>query len=151
MNSEKKIKALLTQLYDLVSGPEYFKRNWQEQLELFTPYAKMIRTSVDRQGNPQALVMDIQDYPENFQQLVQGAAFYEVETHSVIESFGNIAHAFSTYEAWRDSDKTQFIKRGINSIQLYNDGRSWKIVNMIWDDERPGLTIPPKYNSVAAL
>ncbi|WP_444919558.1 hypothetical protein ACJJID_11180 [Microbulbifer sp. CnH-101-G] len=143
-NSE--IQAILTQLYQVISGPEGFTRDWKRQQELFAPYAKVIRTSIDSQGNPQALVLSIQDYPENFQRLVGNAAFYEVETHNIIESFGNIAHAFSTYEAWRDSKKTQFIKRGINSIQLYNDGHRWKIVNMIWDDERPGLIMPAKYN-----
>ncbi|WP_444890854.1 hypothetical protein [Microbulbifer sp. DLAB2-AA] len=149
MRSHSEIRVLLTELYQVISGPEGFKRDWKKQLSLFTPYAKVIRTSLDREGNPQALVMNIQDYPENFQRVVGDAAFYEVEIHNIIESFGNIAHAFSSYEAWRDSDKTQFIKRGINSIQLYHDGHSWKIVNMIWDDERPGLTMPPKYNPQA--
>ena len=34
-------------------------------------------------------------------------------------------------------------RRGINSIQLYceADGR-WRIVSMIWDNERPGLALP---------
>ncbi len=73
-------------------------------------------------------------------------AFYEQEIHNIVEVFGNIAHVFSAYEAWADGDKTKFLKRGINSIQLFNDGLSWKIVNMIWDDERPGLSMPSKYN-----
>jgi hypothetical protein len=148
MQAEVEIRKLLTELYSLVSGPEGFERDWKRQSELFVPYAKMIRTSIDSKGNPQTLVLDIQDYPTNFQKLMAGRAFYEQEIHNIIEVFGNIAHAFSTYEAWGDGDKTKFLKRGINSIQLYNDGLSWKIVSMIWDDERPGLPMPPKYNPV---
>lgn len=54
------------------------------------------------------------------------------------------AHAFSTYEAWGDADKTVFLKRGINSIQFFFDGANWKVVSMIWDDERPGLSTDRK-------
>lgn len=146
MKAEAEIRKLLTELYKLVSGPAGFKRDWKRLTTLLTPYAKMIRTSLDIHGQPQALVMDVQSYPRNFEKLMAGQAFYEYETHHIIESFGNIAHAFSTYEAWADCEKTHFLKRGINSIQLYFDGCSWKIINMIWDDERPRLAIPTKYN-----
>ncbi|MFA0810602.1 hypothetical protein [Microbulbifer epialgicus] len=151
MNTKKEIQELLTELYKIISGPEDYERDWDRQRRLFTTYAKVIRTSVDNNGNPQSLVMEIQDYPQNFQELIGRQAFYEVEIHNIIEVFGNIAHAFSTYEAWKDSKKTEFIKRGINSIQLYNDGESWRITNMIWDDERPGLSIPSKYNPDAIV
>ncbi|MFC6633687.1 hypothetical protein [Microbulbifer taiwanensis] len=148
MQAVEEIQKLLGELYDLVSGPEGFERDWKRLSALFTPYAKMIRTSIDANGNPQALVMSIQDYPANFQKLMDGRAFYEQEINNIIEVFGNIAHAFSTYEAWGDGDKEKFLKRGINSIQLYNDGQSWKVANMIWDDERPGLSMSPRYNPV---
>ena len=151
MHAEDQIKALLTELYALVSGPAGFERDWQRQSELFYPYANMIRTSVDAEGTPQALVMKAQDYPANFRKLMAGEAFYEVEISRVIEVFGNVAHAFSAYEAWRDEGRTEFIKRGINSIQLFNDGQSWKIINMIWDDERADSTMSAKYNPAAAV
>lgn len=145
MRSENEIRVLLTKLYALVSGPPGFERDWTAQAELFHPSAKMIRTSVDADGTPQALVMTIQDYPKNFRKLLDGVGFYERETHCNVDVFGNMAHAFSTYEAWADAAQTEFIKRGINSIQFYNDGRTWRIVNMIWDDERPGLVMPSRY------
>lgn len=140
-----KIQTLVTELYDLISGPAGFERDWARQAEMFLPGARMIRTSVDAQGRPQALAMTVEEYPDNFRQKIGGQAFYEMGTHCITEVFGNIAHAFSAYEAWADAERTQFIKRGINSIQLYNDGQSWKVVNMIWDDERPGLVMPARY------
>ena len=34
-------------------------------------------------------------------------------------------------------------RRGINSIQLFRDpDRGWRIMAMIWDNEREGVTIP---------
>lgn len=143
--AEVQIQALITELYSIISGPAGHQPDWKREAELFMPYAHMIRTSVDENGDSQATVMRAADYPENFQKIMAGHAFFEVEIQNIIEVFGNIAHAFSTYEAWRDAGRTGFIKRGINSIQFYNDGTAWRIVNMIWDDERPGLQMAGKY------
>ena len=145
VNAEDQIQVLITELYSIISGPPGHQPDWKREAELFMPYAHMIRTSVDEHGDSQATVICAADYPENFEKIMAGRAFFEVEVQSIIEVFGNIAHAFSTYEAWRDVDRTDFIKRGINSIQFYNDGATWRIVNMIWDDERPGLQMAAKY------
>ena len=145
VTSEDQIQALITELYSIVSGPIGHQRDWKREAELFMPYAHMIRTSVDENGDSQATVICAADYPENFEKIMAGRAFFEVEVQNIIEVFGNIAHAFSTYEAWRDEERTDFIKRGINSIQFYNDSGTWRIVNMIWDDERPGLQMATKY------
>lgn len=139
------IGSLIADLYAGISGPAGYKRDWNRLLSLFMPDAKMIRTSIDGSGRPQALVMDLAQYPENVEEKLHGQAFFEMEVQRITERFGNIAHAFSTYEAWADQDRTRFIKRGINSIQLYHDGERWRIVNMIWDDERPDSPMPPGY------
>ena len=145
VTAKEQIQTLITELYSIISGPAGHQPDWEREAELFMPYAHMIRTSVDEHGTPQATVMRAADYPENFEKIMAGRAFFEVEVQNIIEVFGNIAHAFSTYEAWRDEDRTEFIKRGINSIQFYNDGVVWRIVNMIWDDERDGLNMETKY------
>lgn len=145
MDHEAAIADLIQALYAQVSGPAGQRRDWSQQATMFMPTARMMRTGADEAGTPWALVMDVADYPANFEQKIGDASFYEVEIHRVIQRFGNIAQVFSTYEAWRDAEHTDFIKRGINSIQLYNDGERWRVVNMIWDDERPGLRIDPAY------
>ena len=33
-------------------------------------------------------------------------------------------------------------RRGINSIQLYKGEDGWKIIHMIWDNERDGVPLP---------
>jgi hypothetical protein len=35
--------------------------------------------------------------------------------------------------------------RGINSIQLFNDGKRWWIVSIYWQQENANATIPEKY------
>jgi hypothetical protein len=56
-----------------------------------------------------------------------------------------VTHRFSTYESrGRAEDPTPFA-RGINSIQLLNDGQRWWIVTVFWDSERANNPIPAKY------
>jgi hypothetical protein len=35
--------------------------------------------------------------------------------------------------------------RGINSVQLFNDGRRWWIVSIYWQQENARAPIPEKY------
>ena len=58
---------------------------------------------------------------------------------------GNIAQVFSTYESFKsEADENPFM-RGINSIQLINDGKRWWVVNIYWAQESEANPIPEKY------
>jgi hypothetical protein len=52
---------------------------------------------------------------------------------------------FSAYDSKRTLQDAQPFARGINSIQVFNDGRRWWIVSVYWDSERAGNPIPAKY------
>lgn len=145
MSDTEQIQAMITELYALVSGPGDKQRDWAREAELFMPQAHMIRTNVDAEGNTSPETIRAADYAENFERKMAGRDFYEVEVHNIIDVFGSIAHAFSTYEAFEDAERTRFLKRGINSIQLYRVDGEWKIAGMVWDDERPGLTVGSRY------
>ena len=71
-------------------------------------------------------------------------AFYESEVSRRMETFGNIAHVFSTYESRRAPGEKPFA-RGINSVQLVKIGKSWKVMTILWDSERDGNPLPSKY------
>ena len=68
--------------------------------------------------------------------------FFEVETGREVRVFGNIAHVWSAYEARHAPDDAVPERRGINSIQLYRGEEGWKIIHMIWDNERDGVPLP---------
>lgn len=61
------------------------------------------------------------------------------------EEFGHMAHAFSSYESKRSPDDAEPFQRGINSMQLLNDGERWWFVTIYWDAERTGTPIPERY------
>ncbi len=70
--------------------------------------------------------------------------FFETEIGRRSEAFGNIIHVFSTYQSKRAPDQEPF-SRGINSIQLIDDGERFWIVTIMWDSERQENAIPAKY------
>jgi hypothetical protein len=37
------------------------------------------------------------------------------------------------------------IGRGINSLELFNDGKRWWVLSVQWDEEREGNKIPQKW------
>ena len=71
--------------------------------------------------------------------------FFEKEIHREVNTFGNITQAFSTYESFRSETDELPFARGINSIQLLNDGNRWWIINIYWTQESEQNPIPEAY------
>ena len=62
-----------------------------------------------------------------------------------VEEFGNLVEVWSTKESRDAKDDAQPSSRGIDSFQIVHaHGRFW-IASLIFDDERPGVTLPAKY------
>jgi hypothetical protein len=136
MTDEEAIGAAVDEMYAMISGPAG-PRDWSRQDNCFLPEARQVRTWVDEQGRAVKQSMGLDDYARDTQPFFDANAFYEVETGRRIDLFGNIAHVWSAYEARRSPDDSEPERRGINSIQLFNDpDRGWRIIHMIWDNAR---------------
>lgn len=149
MEYVKTIPSLIEALYDSISGPAGQERKWDQMRGLFSPGARLIRTTVEESGTPRALVMDVEAYIDNTSGLFQEHGFYEWEVARRTDRFGNIAHVLSTYETRHHREELEPFQRGVNSIQLFHDGERWWIVNMIWDNEREDNPMPQKFLSSA--
>ncbi|HTW48475.1 MAG TPA: hypothetical protein VMD92_11020 [Acidobacteriaceae bacterium] len=57
------------------------------------------------------------------------------------ETFGRIAHLWSTYETTLAGKPRA---RGINSIQAVFDGQNWHVLEIVWQAESPDTPIPAK-------
>lgn len=100
-----------------------------------------MRTSAE--GSAPA-VLTVEDYISRAGANFEKQAFYESEVSRRVETFGSIAHVFSTYES-RHAPQDKPFARGINSIQMVNDRGKWKVITILWDAEKPGTPIPEKY------
>jgi hypothetical protein len=142
------IDAVIAAAYDVISGPAGRKRDWDRERSLFYPGARLVPTAVEpgrTDVDLAPLVLDVEGYIERVEPLFEKEGFYETEVARRVEQFGRIAHVWSTYESRRDpSDPKPFI-RGINSIQLFNDGTRWWILSIYWQHESKQHPLPPKY------
>src|SRR5688572_27263017 len=136
--------AVVAALYDVISGPAGQKRNWDRFRSLFVPGARLIPTGRRPTGEVVSRVRTPEEYIQGGAQLEQNG-FFEKEVSRRIEKFGNIAHIFSTYEARRKAEDEKPFMRGINSIQLMNDGKRWWIVTVFWQAEDPTTQLPAEY------
>lgn len=139
------LDAILAALYDVISGPAGQKRDWNRFRSLFVPGARLIPTQHPQNGAARSFVLTPADYVERAAPGLEKNGFFEKEISRKVEQFGSVTHAFSTYESRRTAADPQPFSRGINSIQLLNDGTRWWVVTIYWDAERAGLTIPGKY------
>lgn len=143
MSAQDEIGAVVDAMYDMISGPKG-PRNWARQIEVFTPDARQMRTGVDAQGRAWIKVMSPADYTADVAAFFEANDFYEVEIARRIDVLGNMAHVWSLYEARTAPDDATPERRGVNSIQLFRDPElGWRIVSMIWDNERPGVKVAP--------
>ncbi len=138
------IDTVIQGLYDVISGPAG-PRDWARFRAMFTEGGRLIPTRNTPQG-PTITVMTPDDYATRATAGFEKNAFYESEIARRIEVFGNVAHAFSTYESRRAPGEKPFA-RGINSIQLVKTAGGWKIMTVLWDSEREGNPLPEKYSS----
>ena len=142
------IAAIISAAYDVISGPAGQPRDWERERSLFWPGARLIPTATVPGRNDvdvAPLMLDVEGYIERVEPIFAKDGFYEKEVARRVEQFGHIAQVWSTYESRHDpSDPAPFM-RGINSIQLFNDGRRWWIVSIYWQHESPQQAIPEKY------
>lgn len=137
--------AVVLGLYDVISGPAGKKRDPNQFRALFHESAKMISVGGAEDGKVQHNVLTIEDYIERSFPFLEQRGFFEIEINRVTETYGNIVHVFSVYESrWKKEDEEPFA-RGINSIQLMNDGERWWIMSIVWQSETPDIQLPAKY------
>lgn len=139
------LDAILTALYDVISGPAGQPRNWARMRSLFVPGARLIPTAHQPDGTTTARVLEVDGYIERASKTFATQGFYERGIVNRVERFGQIAHVFSTYEARHDAKDAKPFLRGINSIQLLNDGKRWWVVTVYWQAEDAQTPLPEKY------
>lgn len=139
------MNAIVAALYDVISGPAGQKRNWDRFRSLFAPGARLIPTGRRPTGEVVSRVRTPDEYIQASAPLMEQNGFFERQVSLRVERFGNIAHIFSTYEARRKPDDEKPFARGINSIQLMNDGKRWWILTVFWQAEDATNPLPAEY------
>lgn len=133
MSKCETIDATLNALYAVISGPAGH-RDWALYRSLFLPEAHSVLAVVRPGEAPRAKVLDVEGYIRRTDPYFQNNDFWEIETDRKTETFGNIAHVLSFYESRREEHGEPFTG-GVNSIQLFYDGKRWFIASVMWNTQ----------------
>jgi hypothetical protein len=139
------VDAIIASLYNVISGPAGEKRNWDRMRTLFIAEGKLMATGKRPDGTMGKRVMTVEDYISIAGPSLEKDGFFEREIGRKMEQYGSVVHVFSTYDSKRKAEDAKPFMRGINSIQLWFDGKRWWIVSVFWQGESPDNPIPEKY------
>jgi hypothetical protein len=135
------LPKLIKAVDDAVSGPGNKDRTCMRQL--FMPDARLIPVVKGKDGQWAPHVLTVDDWITRVAK--RGSeAFYERQIKYSVEKFGHMAHAWSTFEI-RETPNGKAVARGINSMQAFYDGHTWKLIEIVWEDETPASPLPKKY------
>lgn len=136
--------SIIKALYDVISGPIGQKRDWDRMRSLFVPNARM-GAAIRTKTGWRYVGFDVDRYIAMDDQLMTEKGFFEKELHRHADTYANMTQVFSTYESrWKETDEKPF-ERGINSLQLMNDGTRWWIVSIFWQGEDKTTPLPKKW------
>jgi hypothetical protein len=141
----KTLDGMLSALYGTISGAAGAPRDWERLRSLFAPEGRMVVHGVNKSGEITTRVLTVSDYISRVTPVFAKEGFYETELARTTETFGQIAHIFSTYESRRAPDESKPFQRGMNSIQLVNDGQRWWIQSLVWQAETDKNPLPERY------
>ena len=144
------VDHLIAALYDVVSGPAG-QRDWERFRALFVPDGRLgwivpesaaTKDKPARKGDVFLLTPDM--FMQQNDSYFKTHGFFERSIATRVEEFGNLVEVWSTKES-RDAKDDAQPSRGIDSFQIVHvRGRFW-IASLLFDDERPGVTLPAKY------
>jgi hypothetical protein len=139
------VDGIVAALYDVISGAAGKPRDWDRMRSLFAPEGRLMAVGARPEGSYVLRAMSVDDYISRNSKAFATMGFFEKEAARTSETFGQIVHVFSTYESRHAPGDAKPFQRGINSIQLYHDGKRWWIVNVLWRAEDERLPLPERY------
>jgi hypothetical protein len=137
--------AIVAALYASISGAACQHRDWDRFRSLFVEGGRLIPTGRTPDGKARTRVESPDEYVAAVRNGMEDGGFFEHETARNAHTYGPITELFSTYESRHQANDAKPFARGINSIQLLNDGTRWWVVTVYWQAERPDLPIPAVY------
>jgi hypothetical protein len=138
------LDGIMAALYGAISGPAGQPRDWDRLRSLLAPGARFIPTGQGPDGITRLRALDVEGYIEAAGPGLVANGFFETEIGRVVERFGPVVHLMSAYESRNAADDPEPFMRGVNSIQLLDDGERWWIVTIFWANETADRPIPAR-------
>ncbi|MEO6556685.1 MAG: hypothetical protein ABIN92_04165 [Ferruginibacter sp.] len=138
------LDGIIKAYYDVVTVKKGEKVSFERDSVLHIPNAIVGITQKDKYGKAILKMISLRQFHNASDAFIEQDGFNEHELARKVENFGSIYQVWSTYET-RNISTGPLLERGINSIQLYHDGKRFWIISWIAEDETKQQPIPEKY------
>lgn len=129
------IELQVTTFYKIISGKAAEIRDWSKFKDLFFEDSNLSICKRDDNSRPAIARFTIDEYIKRLQSFLSQKDFFEASIKNDIRIYGDICMVCNEYEAFADSEKKKFLKKGKNLITMASNGTEWKFVSMLWEDD----------------
>jgi hypothetical protein len=139
------IELTLDALYDAFCFDAHEEPDWTALRRLVAEGAAFVAPIAE--GTPPVAV-DTDEFLADFREFIQSSAlretgFHERITHSRIDVFGTVAHAYVVFEGFVPGGPTSL--RGLDSIQLVRDDQQWLVASFTTQYETTEAPLPARF------
>jgi hypothetical protein len=138
------IDSIMRAVYEAISGPQG-ARDWDRFRSIFLPQARFTEVHKVPDGSFSVISWSVDEFVRDATEIFSKEGFYENGIVNDSQRYGQMAQVFSSYES-RHAPAEKPFSRGINSMQLLNDGTRWWVVSIAWDSERPDNPLPARFS-----
>ena len=143
------VDGIMTELYASVTREPGEPFPWDRLRAIMLPGAMMLPQRLQTGG--ESRLMNVDDFiawiDEGWEPVIgtpNDQGFYERQTNLIVEEYGDVAHALTTYEKGPFEPRT-IQGRGVNSVQLVKREGRWYILSITWDEENTSGPLPERY------
>ncbi|MEO7214086.1 hypothetical protein [Mucilaginibacter sp.] len=138
------LDGMMKAYYDVVTVKKGEMPSYQRDSCLHIPDPRVGYVMQKKDGTKALHYMTLMEYHQLSDASLAKEGFVEAEISRKVEKFGSIYHIWSTYES-RTVAGGPVTARGINSIELYNDGKRFWLIAWYYDGESKTNPIPKEY------
>jgi hypothetical protein len=126
------LDGILKAYYDVVTVKKGEKVSYERDSLLHIPGVRVGSAGIDAKGSPVLHFTTLKEYHRESDAYMERNGFFERETSRQVHNIRNIYHVWSAYESRYTADG-KVIAQGVNSIELYYDGKRFWILGWYYD------------------
>ena len=126
------LDGIIKAYYDVVSVKKGEKVSYERDSLLHIAGVRVGSAGIDVKGSPVIHYTSLKEYHRESDTYMEKNGFYEHETTRTVQNIRNIYHVWSAYES-RYTPDGRVIAQGVNSIELFYDGKRFWILGWFYD------------------
>jgi hypothetical protein len=130
----------VSETYRIITGEPKKKKNWEAFRQLFSAQAQ-ISILVHEDGENHFENFTLEEFVRLGMNFYDNKEFEQFPLKTTVNEYNDIATIFQSYRAKEEGAEDE----GVNTYQLYFDGKRWWIVSLLWTDNTNGVQLPEEY------